>query len=53
MRLSSPGKDASTLERFSPDLSAHHGDPQAISEVCCDMSPAFIKGGADAALEAL
>jgi len=38
------GKDASTLERFSADLEAHHGDPSNIREVCCDMSPAFISG---------
>jgi len=38
------GKDASTLERFSADLEAHHGDPFNIREVCCDMSPAFISG---------
>ena len=42
--FATPGKDASTLERFSQDLSAHHGDPQKVQEVCCDMSPAFIKG---------
>jgi transposase len=42
--FATPGKDASTLESFSQDLSAHHGDPKAVSEVCCDMSPAFIKG---------
>jgi|WetSurSiteA1Bulk_404760.scaffolds.fasta_scaffold39129_1 transposase len=42
--FATPGKDASTLERFSQDLSVHHGDPQAVQEVCCDMSPAFIKG---------
>lgn len=39
-----PGKDASTVERFSQDLAAHNGDPKAVCEVCCDMSPAFIKG---------
>jgi len=38
------GKDASTLERFKTDLEAHHGDPSHIQEICCDMSPAFIKG---------
>lgn len=38
------GKDASTLERFSADLEAHHGDSSNIREVCCDMSPAFISG---------
>jgi transposase len=38
------GKDASTLRRFKTDLEAHHGDPSRIREICCDMSPAFIKG---------
>jgi transposase len=38
------GKDASTLGRFKTDLEAHHGDPSYIQEICCDMSPAFIKG---------
>lgn len=38
------GKDASTLERFKTDFEEHHGDPSHIQEVCCDMSPAFIKG---------
>jgi transposase len=38
------GKDASTLERFKTDFAEHHGDPSHIQEICCDMSPAFIKG---------
>ena len=38
------GKDALTLGRFKTDLEAHHGDPSSIREICCDMSPAFIKG---------
>jgi len=38
------GKDASTLERFKADFEEHHGDPSHVQEVCCDMSPAFIKG---------
>lgn len=38
------GKDASTLERFKADFQEHHGDPSQIQEICCDMSPAFIKG---------
>lgn len=41
------GKDASTVKRFQQDLVAHKGDPEAISEFCSDMSPAFIKGVAD------
>lgn len=38
------GKDASTVARFAEDLEAHGGDRDAITEVCMDMSPAFIKG---------
>jgi len=38
------GKDADTVEAFAQDLTAHGGDPQAIAEVCIDMSPAFIAG---------
>jgi len=41
------GKDAGTVAAFAADLAAHHGDPAAVSEVCIDMSPAFIKGTAD------
>lgn len=38
------GKDASTVKRFKQDLLDHGGDPGAIKEMCCDMSPAFISG---------
>jgi len=38
------GKDASTIERFVEDFQAHSGDSQTITNVSCDMSPAFIKG---------
>ena len=38
------GKDASTVKRFKQDLINHGGDPSAIEEMCCDMSPAFISG---------
>ena len=41
------GRDASTLAAFAEDLTAHRGKPEAVSEVCIDMSPAFIKGVAD------
>jgi len=41
------GKDAETVAAFADDLTAHGGDPAAISEVCIDMSPAFIKGTAE------
>jgi transposase len=38
------GKDAGTIAAFAGDLAEHGGDPEAIEEVCIDMSPAFIKG---------
>jgi transposase len=38
------GKDAATVAAFADDLATHGGDPETISEVCIDMSPAFIKG---------
>ncbi len=38
------GKDASTLERFKEDLTARNGNAEAVEEMCCDMSPAFISG---------
>ena len=41
------GKDAATVEAFVDDLTVHGGDPDAIAEVCLDMSPGFIKGIAD------
>jgi transposase len=41
------GKDANTVAVFADDLDAHGGDPEAIDEVCIDMSPAFIKGVTD------
>jgi transposase len=41
------GKDADTIAAFADDLAAHGGGPDTISEVCIDMSPAFIKGIAE------
>ena len=41
-----PGKDASTLQRFCEDLKTHQGKPEAIQVVCMDMSKAFIAGAA-------
>lgn len=41
------GKDAGTVAAFADDLATHGGNPDAISEVCIDMSPAFIKGAAE------
>lgn len=41
------GKDAATVKRFQEDLIAHKGNPEAVTEFCSDMSPAFIKGVKD------
>ena len=38
------GKDASTVKRFKEDLLLHGGLEKNIKQMCCDMSPAFIKG---------
>ena len=38
------GKDADTLTQFSEFLQKNNGDPNNITFVCCDMSPAFING---------
>jgi transposase len=42
----SDGKDASTVEKFAADLAEHGGAAKNVTEVCIDMSPAFIKGTA-------
>jgi transposase len=39
-----PGKDASTVQRFTEDFTTHQGKPEAIKVVCMDMSKAFIAG---------
>jgi len=41
------GNDQKTVESFTDDLKAHRGDPQAVTDVSCDMWPAFIKGVKD------
>ena len=38
------GKDSKTVESFKDDLQKHNGEPEQIKDICCDMSPAFIKG---------
>jgi transposase len=38
------GKDATTIKAFTEHLEAHGGLKEAVTEVCCDMSPAFISG---------
>ncbi len=39
-----PGKDASTVQRFTEDFKSHQGKAEAIQVVCMDMSKAFIAG---------
>lgn len=46
------GKDAETVAAFADDLTIHRGRPDAIAEVCIDMSPGFIKDVADSLPEA-
>ena len=41
------GKDADTVGVFAKDLTTHGGNPEAVAEVCIDMSPAFIAGTAE------
>jgi transposase len=38
------GRDQSTVAAFAADLQAHGGDPQAIEQVCIDMSGAYLAG---------
>ncbi len=38
------GKDAKAVKSFKDDLRKHNGKPQKVLDLCCDMSPAFIKG---------
>jgi transposase len=40
------GKDAATVEKFAADLAEHGGSAENVTDVCIDMSPAFIKGTA-------
>jgi len=40
----SDGKDSKTVEDFTEVLEASGGDRKQITDVSCDMSPAFIKG---------
>lgn len=41
------GKDHKTVKAFVNDLKEHKGNPEHITDVSCDMSPAFIEGIAD------
>lgn len=38
------GKSNETVVNFVTDLEKHNGKAENIKQVCCDMSPAFIKG---------
>jgi transposase len=38
------GKDNATVKEFAEDFKNHQGDVKNITDVSCDMSPAFIKG---------
>jgi transposase len=42
--FATPGKDATTIERFVQELPKHNGNPTSIREISMDMSPAFIAG---------
>ena len=41
------GRDAATVKGFGADLLAHGGQPGQVTKVCCEMSPAFIRGVAE------
>ena len=41
------GNDQKTVEAFVDDLKAHQGRAEAITDVSCDMWPAFIRGVED------
>jgi transposase len=45
--FATPGKDAQTLEAFREDLEAHGGHAEQVGHMCCDMSPAYIRGVED------
>lgn len=38
------GKGSQTVETFARDIESHNGKREQITDVSCDMSPAFIKG---------
>lgn len=41
------GRDADAVRQFTQDLQAHQGAPEKVTDVCCDMSKAYIRGVAD------
>lgn len=38
------GKEAATVQEFADHLVAHRGTPGQVTQVCCDMAPAYISG---------
>jgi transposase len=42
--FATPGRDQSVVERFAEDLAAHGGSAEQITEICQDMSEAFLAG---------
>jgi len=38
------GRSSDALISFYQDFVVHHGEPDKIESICCDMSPAYIKG---------
>ncbi|VAW85581.1 Mobile element protein, partial [hydrothermal vent metagenome] len=46
------GKDKATVEAFREDFEAHNGCAKKVTQVSCDMSPAFISGVTSALPEA-
>ncbi|MGH7409527.1 MAG: ISL3 family transposase [Candidatus Methylomirabilis sp.] len=38
------GKEAATVRQFAAHLAAHRGEPAQVTQICCDMAPAFISG---------
>jgi transposase len=45
--FATPGKDSDTVRGFACFLTEHRGDPENITEISSDMSPAFMKGIAE------
>lgn len=39
-----PGKDATTFDRFAADLTQHGGHPSDVTDIAMDMSAAFVAG---------
>lgn len=38
------GKEAGTVQAFADHLEAYQGTPGQVTQVCCDMAPAYISG---------